>query len=298
MKLKESEIELKEPEHRYFDKEGKEYFGITGMVKRQLFPDKYKDVPEDVLMNAARKGSHIHSILELYDNTGLYNDSFVEDYQAKLDEMNLTHVESEFIVNDDYFATPIDKIYLQDGKYCLADVKTTYELDREYVSWQLSICEYLFKLLNPKTEIDKYYAVHVRNGVNIVEVSKKPVEEAIRLLTCERNGEQYVKPTDLMMPKEYSEASKDIQYILEQADYYAKKKKELQENLLVRMEDAKVKKWENDYISFSRKEDTTRESFDTKAFQKDHPELYKEYLKYSNVKGSVTIKVKQNLLSF
>lgn len=35
----------------------KQLQGITGMISRQLFPDKYKDVPDFVLKRAAEKGA-------------------------------------------------------------------------------------------------------------------------------------------------------------------------------------------------------------------------------------------------
>ena len=35
--------------------------GITGMISRQLFPNKYKDIPEFILKRAAEKGSFMHN---------------------------------------------------------------------------------------------------------------------------------------------------------------------------------------------------------------------------------------------
>lgn len=49
--------------------------------------------------------------------------------------------------------------------------------------------------------------------------------------------------------------------------------------------------WKGDSISFTRKKDSIRKDFDKKAFEKDYPELYKEYLKDTPVVGSVTLKV-------
>ena len=46
--------------------------GITGMISRQLFPDKYKDVPDFVLKKAAAKGSVIHAQCQFADTTGYH----------------------------------------------------------------------------------------------------------------------------------------------------------------------------------------------------------------------------------
>ena len=80
---------------------------------------------------------------------------------------------------------------IKGGKVCLGDVKTTYQLDKEYISWQLSIYKYLFNLINPDIEVDKLYAIWVRDGATLHEVPEIPQEEVIELLECEREGRQY-----------------------------------------------------------------------------------------------------------
>ena len=75
-----------------------------------------------------------------------------------------------------------------------------------------------------------------------------------------------------------------------------KKLKEAQDNykaiLLEKMEEYDIKEIDIPELTITRKFATTRETLDTKSLRADMPEIYDEYVKISDVKGSVTIKVK------
>lgn len=58
VELVKSSVVFNEENHTYMLGE-KQLQGITGMVSKQLFPDKYKDIPDFVLKKAAEKGSLI-----------------------------------------------------------------------------------------------------------------------------------------------------------------------------------------------------------------------------------------------
>lgn len=57
------------------------------------------------------------------------------------------------------------------------------------------------------------------------------------------------------------------------------------------MEQNGLIKVECDNIKINYIAESTRETFDSKAFKSDMPELYNEYVKFSKVKASVRIKV-------
>lgn len=61
MKLIKSQVVFNPDEHTYMLGD-KELSGITSVISRQLFPDKYRDVPEYVLRKAAERGTMIHKI--------------------------------------------------------------------------------------------------------------------------------------------------------------------------------------------------------------------------------------------
>lgn len=75
-----------------------------------------------------------------------------------------------------------------------------------------------------------------------------------------------------------------------------KKLKEMQDNykeqLLKVMEENDILKIEIPELTITRKAPTTRETLDSKALKEDMPEIYDEYVKISDVKGAITIKLK------
>ena len=62
---------------------------------------------------------------------------------------------------------------------CLCDIKTTAELDKEYLSWQLSFYE-----LATGKRFDKLYAIWLPKGKlgQLVEIKRKPQKELLRKL--------------------------------------------------------------------------------------------------------------------
>ena len=75
-----------------------------------------------------------------------------------------------------------------------------------------------------------------------------------------------------------------------------KKLKEMQDNykeqLLKVMEENDILKIEIPELTITRKAPTTRETLDSKSLKADMPEIYDEYVRLTDVKGSITIKLK------
>ena len=160
---------------------------------------------------------------------------------------------------------PIDKVMIKGGKVCLGDVKTTYQLDKEYISWQLSIYKYLFNLINPDIEVDKLYAIWVRDGATLHEVPEIPQEEVIELLECEREGRQYERKdvATTQDEKAITVVRQMADVLVEIAELEAKRdafKKQLEEMF----EQFGVEKWETDHFNITRVESYIKETFDSK----------------------------------
>jgi hypothetical protein len=268
--------------------------GLTGMIGRQLFPNKYSAVPEHILENAAKRGHKIHEDIQMYDMIGEVGSDAVKWYAELKKKEKFEVIDSEYLVTDKtHFASAIDKVLVKNGKVCLADIKTTYELDKDYISWQLSIYKYLFNLINPGIKVDKLYAIWVRNGAKMDEVPEIPQEEVIELLECEREGRQYVRKDVATTQDEKAIAvvRQMADVLVEIAELEAKRdafKKQLEEMF----ERFGVEKWETDHFIISRVKSYTKETFDSKKFKEDNPELAKEYIKTSKVKPSIRIKLK------
>ena len=280
----------------------KQLQGITGMISRQLFPDKYKDVPDFVLKRAAEKGSLIHAQCQFVDATGLPPESIeAENYIRMRVNAGYKALANEYTVSDnEYFASNIDCVWEKAGRICLGDIKTTLHLDEEYLSWQLSIYAYLFELQNPLLKVDKLFSTWLRgNKHEFVEISRKPDKEVKKLMECEKKGEQYLSilpvpaPDDdkLLIPMQLvntiigiEEELADLTKI--QKDYKAKLKTAMREN--------GVKSWDAGRLRVSYTPASTSDNFDTKKFQADYPELYSKYIKTVPKADSIRVTIRED----
>lgn len=65
----------------------------------------------------------------------------------------------------------------------LADIKTTSKLDKEYVSWQLSVYADWFEAMNPDIPVKALYVVWLKDDKHkVIEVERKSHEEVEALL--------------------------------------------------------------------------------------------------------------------
>ena len=69
------------------------------------------------------------------------------------------------------------------------------------------------------------------------------------------------------------------------------KEEELKQKILEEMESKGIVSIKTPELTISYVAPTTRETFDSKTFRKDHPDLYDDYVSISLVKGSVRLKV-------
>ena len=247
--MNKSSVIYDEVEHTYH-LNGKQLQGITGTLIPHAIGQKYDDVPEHILAEQAKYGKRLHSEIEMYLN-GFEPSEPTDEFLAFKKWQSLTKiefVESEFIVSDnENFATPIDGI---DDEFNLYDWKTTYFLDKEYLSWQLSICAYFNELMGNK--VNKLYAVHLRGSeCTLHEIERKPNEEVKRLIKCYLNNEPYVS-TLVLTNDEALQKIYDAELMLIEIENEAKRYKEIKEKALSllekQMQDAGVKTFETERL--------------------------------------------------
>ena len=182
--------------------------GITTLMKHQGLSPDYDGISPEILADAAKRGTAVHTLLEHYDNgetavpAEVLSDYFEgkvlqtkEEQEALLKayaKLGLQIECSEYLVTDNKIvASFIDKVF-KDGS--LADVKTTSSLHLDSVAWQLSIYAYLFERQNPEIKVPHLYAIHIRNGqAKLIEVQRVADEEVAEVLRCEEAGERYVQ---------------------------------------------------------------------------------------------------------
>lgn len=305
-KLNQSDVIYIEDTHEYFTPDFKKLHGITGFINDQLFHGKLNGIPESVLSLATERGKRVHEECESIDNDGIEAESkHGENYIRLKSDFGLTHIASEYIVTDNEFiASPIDKVYL--GRYSdsviLGDIKTTYKLDMLYMSWQLSIYAYFFERQNPHLKVDALLAIWLRGEDTdcIVQVERIPDNEIEIFLQCCKEGLRYVdncsadfyiaKLNDL--PAKVSNVEESVYQLIEMQKTLDDQMNKFKSQLLELMKEAKADNIKGDLITITRKKAYSRESLDTKALKEKYPDIYVEFIKYSDVKESIQIKAK------
>lgn len=291
--------------HTYFFGE-KELFGITPMLSRQLFPNKY-DKPENYgndawdnkLKKSQNRGHLIHSKIELYDQLGIEDTEEVINYKKIKKSKGFKTIANEYLVTDrEYYASAIDLVIEEkDGSISLGDIKTTYKLDTEYLMWQLSVYAYLFENQNPGLSINNLYGLWLRGDkYECVDIERIPIDVIVNLLECDISRRQFVNPYKSPVKTEVPTKVYEVeQYMVDldnQIKELSEKKQQILDGLLPMMHEANVTSWKGDHIQLIRKAASQRESFDLKKFKEENKDFdTSPYMKVSNVKESITFKV-------
>lgn len=180
-----SQTDFFELDHIYMTKYGDILTGVTTILGQTIFKDKYKSIPEYILEKAAAYGTLVHAKCEEHDIFGEFDCVEVENYIKIKKENNLIPIDNEYLVSDnERVATMIDIVFQStDDSVHLADIKTTSKLDIDYLSWQLSICSWLFEMQNPDIKVDKLFGIWLRKEKSkLIEIDRKNNEEIEKLL--------------------------------------------------------------------------------------------------------------------
>ena len=115
-----------------------------------IFPDKYKNVPSNILIKKADYGSKLHSAIEMYEinlkamnheealNTTIValdliylQETSLKQYLKLKERYNIQVEEQEQMIHyKDIYAGRFDMIANINQERCLCDIKTTAELDK------------------------------------------------------------------------------------------------------------------------------------------------------------------------
>ncbi len=187
-------IEFLEEPHIYL-KNGVIVESVTTLLKKYKFKDKYSEVPSNILKAKAEFGSGVHKAIELlettiedvFKNLTLYQKKCVLEYERLKKEYKWKVLSQEQIVSYEYlYIGTYDMIFSINGEECLADIKTTAILDKEYLRWQLGLYNYAMKM-----KYKKFYCIWLPKGKNgeLVEIEIPTKEEIEEFLEEVRKGE-------------------------------------------------------------------------------------------------------------
>ena len=293
--LVESGVIFLEDVHQYF-LDGVELQGITQSLIHRAFPDTYANIPEEVLMRAAEKGSNIHETIQFCEENGFPGQTPEWLSYAKMKADNHLHyVTHEYIVTDRVkFASAIDLVMVDDeGKIVLCDIKTTSVRHYDNVTLQLSIYKRYFEAQNPGLKVDRIALIWVRGEESEYRELQPWADEALDyLFECDKLD----APFELAkiygeMPVKFAEAENEIAALERQAQISNARLEELKKGLYDLMEKHNVKSWTGSRVRLTRILPTTSESFDSKRFKEEQPELYKKYTKTSKKNGSLRMTI-------
>ena len=151
-------LEFDKENHIYL-KDGVILKSVTQILK-ELFPLKYDGIPENILNEKAKYGTKLHKFIEIiekkkpkrplayikkYYNPDIYQIESIKDYLEIKKKYNIEITDSEkIVVYKDIYCGTLDLKGTVDNKKAIIDIKTTYDLDELYVSWQNSLFNKLF----------------------------------------------------------------------------------------------------------------------------------------------------------
>ena len=307
MQLNQSQVTyIPDPIHEYWLGD-LQLHGTSHLYGNHINPLKYEGISPEVLQKAAERGTLIHEQCEMADRFGLAESTEAKNWVAIKEKEHITVLENEYLISDlVYYATKIDKVLIvgeqEEGLIDLGDVKTTSELDMESLSWQLSISANLFELQNPHLKCRKLYGIWLRgNKKRFVEVERKPTEQVKSLMDAEQYGLPFVLQTE--QPAILTEQmNKQLQRVADLESLIQTTKKELETRqsnldnlkafLLQQMSEYGVKKMEGERVIITYVDPYEKELFDSKRFKEDNPTEAEKYIKKSQVKESIKIKLK------
>lgn len=293
--LKKSEVVFREEDHTYWLGD-KQLFGITKMIERQLFPDKYKNVPKASLDNRANIGTAFHKAMEAWIVMGLEQDNemfkvFKENYG------DIKFIASEYLVSDnETFASKIDGI---DENEILWDWKSSTKKNIEYWRWQMSVYRVMYTLQNGR-EPKGYKVLWINKDLKheIVDILPYDMNIVKDLMNAEREGRQFVyeKPKDIVslnVCEELAVIENTIISFQTKIDELEEKKSIIKDTILKAMQNNNIKSWETDRLKFTVKDAYVKNNVDGKTLKEKYPNIYKEVVKTSSVKASLLINIKE-----
>ena len=154
-------------------------------ILQKMFPDKYKNVPDDILKRKSKYGTQLHKYIEEYEKgiitttLNYIQEASFNQYIKLKGKYNIEVLEQEQIVHyKDIYAGKFDIYGKINNEIALFDIKTTAKVDMEYFKYQLNL--YRFASKN-KDKIKKLYILWLpkRDLGQLIEVdvmSDKEIE--------------------------------------------------------------------------------------------------------------------------
>ncbi len=155
-------------------------------ILRFIFPNKYKGVDKRVLTKKAEYGSVVHKAIECLEQNldmpelNYIQEASLDQYKKIKEDNNIKVISQEQKIHyENKYCGTYDMEATIQGEHSLVDIKTTAELDKEYLSWQLSFYE-----LAIGKRFKKLYCLWLpkKNLGELVEIQRKTKKELLKVL--------------------------------------------------------------------------------------------------------------------
>lgn len=187
-----NDVEFIEESHTYLI-DGVIVPSVSQLLK-QVFPNKYQGIPKAILEQKADYGTIVHSAIESHENgtempnMNIFQSLALEQYKKLKTKHKFNVKEQETIIHyRDKYAGRFDMTITHDGALCLADIKTTSQLDKEYLAWQLSLYEmaYEYTFNTDPCPFKRFYCIWLPKGdlgqfVEIERISRNKIKAMFR----------------------------------------------------------------------------------------------------------------------
>lgn len=176
-----------------FDDETHTYFvdgiivpSVTQLLNRK-FGHRYDNIPAETLKKAAEYGTMVHKAVEEWCK--FYKESDLREFKDFLflkKHYDFVVLENELPIILEFagntYAGRLDMIMEMEGKFAVADIKTTSSLDKEYLGHQLNFYRIGYEQSYGK-HIDTLFGIHLKDGTRkLVEIPIKEEEWLLKSL--------------------------------------------------------------------------------------------------------------------
>lgn len=292
--LYKSPVRFYEQEHEYWLGMN-QLVGVTTILRGVLFAHKYDGISPEILAKAAAKGTAIHEAVQSFEmgERSEHIDKPLGEWIAWPTKDIYRTVDVEYLVSDEErVASKIDLVMTEGNDIILADIKTTKECDKEYLSWQLSFYAMLFEA-QTGYKVSRLVGFWWTGRVwKEVQLERKSNKEVMSVIADYFNGVERVEQK-AGLPAEVTSLADAIEAMERELKEKTAKRDELKEKMMAVMKDNGCEKVDIDgRVLITLIAPTTREAFDSKAFKADHPDMYGSYVKQSAVKESLKITIR------
>ena len=284
-------ITFDEKNHTYTNEYGEVLPNPTSVLGA-VYGTGLENAPTYFVERAAEKGHFHHTEFDTYNKTGKKGTS--PEFEVWYQHFGKITGESEKIVYAETpygaFAGTVDLI----GNGFLYDWKTCKTATRQQVKkWQMQLSFYCYALRQMGQAVNEpLKIVHVNGSnlevINVDYLGDDFVEETMRLYQAGETPKEETYELETVPQKElqvFEDILLQMQALETVADSYRTRiKEEMERRGILNLQVGRVK--------ITLVPATIRQSFDTKAFKKDDPDLYSIYLKNAEVKPQLRITVK------